>query len=387
MRSKTDLMGLEKFARQELKILEGNVLGLDIYRAGKNKNKRGGFNFYARDLILSAILMDDTQLLKKSLELCAILQGKKKNPSNGEEKGKIFHEYPEKPKKVKDGLNSGFNASDTTSLFLIGMSRYFKKTGDREFLIKYEDNIRGAEKYILKHIKDDIFWEDPKFCGAKKFRLLSTYWKDTGFLGRKDFKPVYPVAYTLLQTQVLCSLRCASHISEVLYGKKENYFLKLADRMNRELWKRFWDKKSKNFSVGIDAKGLIQSNSSDYLHLLFYLEKKDVPRRKLLAIVKRGKELATKYGYRGAVQNGFIDPYYSAIWPWEQGFIFLAGIKHNIKEIREISANSLRIISEMKCFPEIVKYFDGNLENMKYNTQLWTIAYALLMVEFYKNNK
>jgi len=383
MKSEIDLKKLEIFAKKELKTLKRKIFNLDLYRAGKNKGKKEGFNFYARDLILSSILLNDMQLLKNSLKLCVILQGTKNNPYNGEEKGKIFHEYPEKKKTEKEGVNAGFNASDTTSLFIIGMANYIRKTKDIKFLEEHKENIFLGLEYILKHIKKRIFWEDPKFCNAKRFRLMSTYWKDTGFLGRKDYKPVYPVAYSLLQAQVLYSLRAANYLLK-LVGKGDSSLLRLAKRMNKKLWSCFWDKKSKNLSVGIDKKGLITSNSSDYLHLLYYLDKKDVPKGKLRLLVKKSRELKTEFGYRGTIENKKIHPYYSAIWPWEQGFIFLAGEKHKIKEIKEISKRALDAIIKLNCFPEVIKYFKGDLEVMRYNTQLWTIAYALFIVKNFK---
>lgn len=380
MKKEINLKELEVFAREELKSLKGVIFDLNLYRAGKNKNKKGGFNFYARDLLLVSILLSDFELLKNSLKLCVILQGKGNNPYNGEEKGKIFHEYPEKKRTEKMGVNSGFNACDNTALFLIGLEYYINKTRDFDFLIRIRNSVFLALDYIKKHIKGDVFWEDPKFSGAKKFRLKSTYWKDTGFLGRENNQPEYPVAYTLVQAQVLRSLKSA-HILLKLLGEKNSSLLKLKKRMNKKLWTFFWDKKSKNLSVGMDKNGLINSISSDYLHLLYYLEKRDVPKRKLKKILKKSIKLETIYGYRGAIDENGLNEYYGGIWPWEQAFIFLAGEKHKIKRLQKISLNSFRAIVELNCFPEVIKYFGGKLENMKYNTQLWTIAYTLFLIK------
>ena len=87
-----DIKGLEKFAKKELKTLKWKCFNLNLYRAGKNKDEKRGFNFYARDLILSAILLNDLELLKNSLELCLILQGKKNNPYNERHKNNETHQ-------------------------------------------------------------------------------------------------------------------------------------------------------------------------------------------------------------------------------------------------------------------------------------------------------
>lgn len=377
---KKELNNLSKLAKKELKTLEGTVLELNLYHAGKNKNKKGGFNFYARDLILSSILLNDMSFLKRSLKLCILLQGKRNNSFNGEERGKIFHEYPEKKKTIKNNLNSGFNACDTTALFIIGFEYYLRRTKDLRFLEENKKSLYLSLDYILRHIKDGFFWEDPLFCGAKGFRLKSTYWKDTGFLGRKNNEPKYPVAYSIVQAQIICSLRA---VSRMINNKPEKiYFKNLANKMNVKLWSVFWDKNSKNLSVGIDKEGLIKSNSSDYLHLLYYLKKGDVPKRKLKQLVKKSRELETYFGYRGALENKRVDTYFSAIWPWEQAFIFLAGKKHGLKKIQEVSLRCLRAIKKLNCFPEFIKYFNRNLEVLGYNTQLWTIAYVIFLNDF-----
>lgn len=377
---------LEIFANEELKTLRGKCFGLNLYRAGKNKNKKGGFNFYARDLILSAILLDDLKLLRDSLDLCLILQGKNNNSYNGEEKGKIFHEYPEKKISEKFGVNSGYNASDTTSIFLIGLEYHFNKSRDFSFLKKFEKSIFLSLEYIRRHIKDDVFWESPKFSGAEKFRLKSTYWKDTGFLGRYGNTPIYPVAYTIVQAQVLKSLGSAYALLNLL-GRKDKSLLKLKKRMSRKIWTFFWDKEMQNLSVGVDKKGLIRSNSSDYFHLLFYLDKREVSRRKLKKIIKSNLNLRTVYGYRGAIEGNEVDEYYGAVWPWEQAFIYLAGEKHGIRELQKISMNSLRAVIELKCFPEVIRYFKGKIDSMKYNTQLWTIASTLFLIKKLRGRK
>lgn len=371
---------LESFAKRELNLLKGKTYGLNLYIAGKDRAKKKGFNFYARDLILSSILLEDMRLLRDSLILCSILQGKRNNPYNAEEEGKIFHEYPERKRTEKEGLNTGFNNCDNTALFIIGLDFYFLKTKDSEFLKKIRGSFFLALKYLKKHIKENIFWENPAFSGAKKFRLKTTYWKDTGILGRENYEPIYPVAYTLVQAQVIKALDSANNILKV-FGNKNLPILKIRKKMIKKLWNSFWDSSSKNLFVGIDRMGPIKSNSSDFLHMLYYLEKREVPKRKLRFLLNKSSELKTKYGYRGALDSRGIDSYYSAIWPWEQAFIFLAGIKHGLPELKEISFNLLDAIEKLNCFPEVVGYFDGTLKRMNYNTQLWTISAVLSLLK------
>ena len=186
----------------ELSVKEGN---LKLYKAGLPGFPRN----FTRDSIISAILLQNAQMLRDQLIFCARKQGKKKNPHTGEEPGKIFHEYPGVEIRKQSTL---YNACDTTALFIIGHKIYYDLTKDTSLIKSQKGNILMAVNYIINHLKEGLFFEDPKFSGAKKFALRVTYWKDSVLLGRRGGNPSYPASFFLAHIQNMHALRCAEKI-------------------------------------------------------------------------------------------------------------------------------------------------------------------------------
>lgn len=161
-------------------------------------------------------------------------------------------------------------------------------TKDENLMETQKENIKEAVGYIKSHLMDYIFYEDPKYCGAKKFALKVTYWKDSEMIKRENGTPVYPIAYTLAHIMNLCAIRCAS---KMLNDKELNEIsLKMKNRINQ-----FYDPQSRHFFFAIDASGPISCVNSDMLHSLFYLEKDDLNKEQFESILLHSKEIETRY--------------------------------------------------------------------------------------------
>ena len=93
--------------------LKIKIDNLNLYNAGLPEFTRN----FTRDSIISALIMQNAEMLRGQLIFCEKKQGQNKNPLNGEEQGKIFHDYPP---YAKGNMTSEYNACDTTALFLIG---------------------------------------------------------------------------------------------------------------------------------------------------------------------------------------------------------------------------------------------------------------------------
>lgn len=320
---------------------------------------------FSRDSILSAILLENLEMLKEQLIFCAKKQGTKKNPQTGEEPGKIFHEIPP---YTKNNKSTKFNASDTTALFLIGHYFYLKKTNNNALLKQYKKNIEKASNYIIKHLKDGLFYEDPKFSNAKNFLLKVTYWKDSMLFERKNQEPAYPICYTLLHTQNLAGIYSAT---KLLNSEKMK---KISEKMKKSLNKLF-NKKQKKFYIAIDKEGYLNGISSDFLHMLFYLDKKDLTKEQLNSIVKNSKILETKAGYRtldSESSKKLPDKYHAeTIWPFEQAFIYDGAKKFNLEKQKQISK---KVTSYLTTEPEILALENNKIKKGGCDPQLWTIA-------------
>lgn len=342
-----------------LKVKKGK---LTLYHAGLPTFP----SIYTRDSIVSALLMNDMRFLHDSLVFEISKQGKKKDKYTGEEPGKIIHQWP--GDKTRD-LSTEYNACDANALFLIGFEKYIKETGDKAFVKKYSSSLKRAVEYILVHIKNGLFIEDPSFCGAKKFVLKNTYWKDDGIIERTHQQPKYPVCYSLAHIQNIAGLRAAAFLL------KDKKLRKKADEMKSHL-KELFDKQI-GFIIAKDKKGKINAISSDSLHALFYLEKNDLTKEMLNVIVKISKFLETDIGYRVLEPKKarlIKSPYHSrTVWSYEQAVIHAGARKFGLKGVMGVAG---RIMKVLDTSPELFYIDDSGKKYEKggCSIQLWTIA-------------
>jgi hypothetical protein len=114
---------------------------------------------FARDALMAGLLMDDPDTLFSTLRLATELQGRKRDPTTGEEPGKVrtsncvglcvrcmsgivlclwrcpcglqvFHEWP--GVSLPNGKSTLYSACDTTLLYLIGMHRLALLSSDED---------------------------------------------------------------------------------------------------------------------------------------------------------------------------------------------------------------------------------------------------------------
>jgi len=340
-----------------LESLRYNADGFNLYRAGMYGFDNHKWGPVMRDLLLSAIIMHDSNLLEESFHFACYTQGKRYDPITGEEPGRILHEREEVDIK---GLKTRFNSCDSTLLFLIASSLL-----PEEVLEENEACITMAKNWLISHINQaGVFIEDPSFCGAEKYALKATYWKDSGLPKRR--KIGYPVDFFLTQAQALKALQVADAPMEIRLKVKEALFNKL------------WPKRLPY--IAIDKKGPIEGISSDFLHSLYYLEPEDIPDGSLSVINSIAKVLETPVGFRTYApgQSGYHPRGYQrgAIWPFEQYFIAEGAKRHGLEGI----ARTAESCSGFEGFPELIDWENGKIRNLGHRLQLWTVAYKLRQV-------
>jgi len=385
MDTQKNLAKLYSLIKPNLKKLEYplkiNRKRLNLYGAGKRFNgKNDYYRIFPRDSFLSVFLLKDMRFLKDLLIFCIRHQGKKSNSRTGEEPGKIPHEWPG---VILRGLSTEYNAADTTALFLIGFYDYFRQTGDANFVKKHKQSINSAIYYILKHIKNGIFWEDPKFSKAKRYALKSTYWRDSGLAARRHKIIHFPAAYSLLQAKIVMGFRYAAKLSKKInLGLDHKILESVANETAKTIFNEFWCKSQPASSI--DKKGKICNLYSDFLHLLFYLEPSDVPKKKLKEMLRAARLLETPFGYRTynprekTYKHGSY--HHGTIWPWEQAYIALGAIKHNKKKLAKVALKTVNALIKFdNHFTELFSYDGKKLKPLGCHIQLWTIAYVKAM--------
>jgi glycogen debranching enzyme len=346
--------------------LELNYGKITVYSAGLPNFPAN----FTRDGILSAILLKDAKMLRNQLVFCSIFQGTKRSAYTGEELGKIFHEMP--GARI-DGLSTEYNACDATSLFLYGHEIYVQLTDDYEFVVRQRKYLERAVSYILRHIVNNLFVEDPKYCGSSRFALQVTYWKDSHISNRANGSPMYPAVYTLAHVQAMRALKSAA----ILLNSPD--LLRKAYAMLKHVFVLF-DQKRGMFSLGLDQQGFFPGVSSDNLHLLYYLKPDEISPEKVASIVEGMKILESQCGY---MTMNTKDPWLqhdvtkhsgyhtNTVWPFEQAFIHSAAKKFHLPHVAEIAS---RVTHHLDTYPELFVLREGVLQKSGSTTQLWTIA-------------
>ena len=336
--------------------------GLTVYKAGLPKF---GHNF-TRDGIISAILLGDPVMLRDQIAFCALHQGKEKDRFAGEEPGKIFHEIELKEYR---GRHTKYNACDTTALFLLGHEIYIDMTGDRTLAEKQKENIERAADYILSHLKEGLFIEDPRFCGARRFALKVTYWKDSGVHSRDGGEPEYPVTYGLVHIQNMRGLKSASRLLKSVKIEK-------AVKQMQKALSKVYNEELGIFRIAIDRQGPIDGVASDSLHALFYLDQKEFPALKAQRILETSEVLETPIGYRSLdpenSDKALRDYHSKTVWPFEQAMIHIGSKKFGLSRGMMVSSRIADYLTQDHEMVAIRK--NGEMTEGGVNPCLWTIA-------------
>lgn len=335
---------------------------------------------FTRDSILAAILMEDKLMLRNQLIFCSLLQGSEKNPSTGEEPGKIFHQIP--PTYI-NGLSSEYDACDTTALFLIGHEKYWQLTHDEVFLANQKKYLEKAVEYILSHLINNMFAEDPKYSGSNSLALRVTYWKDSQVTNREGGIPAYPAVFTLAHIQNMKALRCAAMLL------KSAELHKVAFEMKRHMTILFDDNRGIFYS-GVDKLGFFPGTSSDNLHLLYYLEPGDLPDTKIEKIIYNTRILESELGFMTLNRHeewlntditNHTGYHSNTVWPFEQAFIHKAARDFDLNGVADIAA---RIYKYLDSFPELFIIGNNGFVKGGSEIQLWTIAAAKYFYDYYE---
>jgi glycogen debranching enzyme len=328
-----------------------------LYYAGLPKYRHN----FSRDSFIYGLLAGDMPALLAQIEYSAQHQGTKSDPETGEEKGKIHHELPGYPGR---GHLTTYNACDTTALYLLAISAAFEH-GQAETINTYVASIDAAVDYILNHSTNNLFAEDPRYCGASGFALNVTYWKDSVLNGAYD-EPHYPIVYTLVHFQVAAALQ---RIGQILHDQP---LIDKGDLMKRVGLQTLWQ--GDHFMVALDNHTtIIDAPSSDSLHSLLYLEVDEIPETYVRAVEDYSEQLMTAVGYLPSIQQNTNPDLYHIryLWVFEQALLHAAAQKHNL---RTAAAIAKRVAPHLtNKFPEL---FDSanNFRPAGDTLQLWSIG-------------
>lgn len=338
----------------------------------KLENKRGFLNagfpkfdyLFGRDSLISSwqLLKIKPEIEKNTLKILSKLQGKKVNKITGEEPGKILHEYPFEVKSKGNLPLPNYFSIDSTLLFIILFSFYFKKTKDIKFLNSHWGNILKAIYWIENYgdVDNDLYIE---YQRQHKNALLNQGWKDSDFLRSKQ-----PIALVEVQGYQYLALKEVIYLAKVKGENKLAQKLEKRSQLLRENFNNdFWMENLKYFALGFDGnKKQIKKITSNPGHLLFTRIIND--KRKVELVVKRlfKKDLFTLYGIRTHSSNeDDFDPksyHLGSVWPFDN-WIIAQGLKNYgyLKEYQKIKKAILRAYNKLGFLPEYYAVIDKKI--------------------------
>jgi len=311
----------------------------------------------------------DPSIARATLQALAKYQGKAVNPKAEEEPGKILHEYRFSPREQAELPYWDFpyyGSVDSTPLFVVLAANYFRRTGDRKFLLRVWENIVAAINWIV--IYGDMDGDDYVEYEKKNPRgLFHQGWRD-GVEDHLKIKP--PVAIVEAQGYVYAAYESLIFLAKEL--GKNNISGKASTRLEvlrKKFSEDFWMERENYFALALDGekrqREVVTSNPG---HLLFT---GIVAQDKIEPLISRlfEPDLWTPYGIRNhSSKNPDFDPYsyqLGSVWPHDNWIIYTGlrdlGYDGHADQIKK---GLLRAYRELAYIPELYVVADGKIEDL-----------------------
>ncbi len=338
-------------------------------------------HLFGRDACVSALqLLDyDPEIAHHTLKAMAKYQAKRRGLMQEAYPGKMPHEhFPAGTRQVllaSDGLRDNlrrlyiflfwrfpyYGTVDTGAWFIILLHRYFKRTGDEEFLRAMWPAALGVVSWLEARASNR-----PSGLVAYRrtyiFGLLNQSWKDTI---SSTVKP--PTAMVEVQGYYYEAYKCLAELaSEVFDDLKENeHFIhkaeKIKDSFNRHLWREDAD----YFSLAVNDKGEHDhSVTSNPGHLIFTGILSDKQVESVVSRLMR-EDMLTPYGVRtlsAKAEKFDADSYQEGgVWPFDN-WVFYQGL---LKRGYTAEANTIKkgLFAAYDRFGNIPEMYNVSLDN------------------------
>ena len=233
---------------------------------------------FGRDTIISSYqsMWVGPQLARGAIELLAATQGKERNDFKDEQPGRMLHEvrFGELTALGLKPHSPYYGAVDTTPLWLVLLSEYWRWSGDDEFVGRFAENVIAALDWI--DTDGDIDRD-----GYLDYQTLSSQglgnqcWRDSwqGVQFHDGSIPYLPISIAEAQGYVYDAKVRIAEMSRVLFGGEElgerlrGEANALKERFNRDFW---IDDRGGYYAIGLDGdKRQIDSMTSNMGHLLW----------------------------------------------------------------------------------------------------------------------
>lgn len=215
---------------------------------------------FGRDSLIAALqtLPLNQTPARDTLEILAQMQGKEINPWRDEEPGKIMHEF-----RQGELANIGeiphtpyYGSVDSTPLFLLVMSEYYRWSGDEAFIRKHKKAIISALDWIDKYgdIDGDGFVE---YQRKSRRGLINQGWKDSynAIADTNGKLAKAPIALVEVQSYVYYAKKRMAQVFRDLGDEKLSSKLAQEASTLKDLFNaKFWVPEQAFYALALDGK-------------------------------------------------------------------------------------------------------------------------------------
>lgn len=229
---------------------------------------------FGRDGIITALqtLWSQPEVGRGVLAFLAETQADSEDPANEAEPGKIIHE-------MRDGEMAAlgevpfqryYGSVDATPLFVMLAYRYYRRTGDRDFITQIWPNITRALAWVTRQLGQYDFLVYARHNGNG---LVQQGWKDSddAIFHADGQPPRPPVAVCEVQGYAFDALRRGANLADLLgYDSQASDWRREADDLQARFEQRFWLDEIDTYALAIDGDDRpCAVRSSNPGHLLY----------------------------------------------------------------------------------------------------------------------
>ncbi|AEK73799.1 Amylo-alpha-1,6-glucosidase [Thermococcus sp. 4557] len=336
---------------------------------------------FGRDAIITSLFLLPyyPEYAAGTLRLFGRLQGKRTNPKNEEEPGKIPHEFRlgELAQSGKVPFAPYYGTVDATPLYVALAGEYLRWTGDRKLIEELRPNLTDAVEWILGKLDDGYITYVPGILGNKG-------WKDSrdAIIDEEGKLPKPPIALVEVQGYAYWALKLAGELD--LTDLDEKTLLAEAEKLKKRFNRDFW--LGSYYALALDGEGRpLRVVSSNMGHLL------------LTGIAEHEEELAgrlfrpdmlSRYGIRtlSAKEKAYNPFSYhrGSVWPHDNALIALGlariGRTDMAKALMDAVFDAAKLLPEREL-PELYSGLNELVPVPRANSpQAWSAASVFAFV-------